>query len=59
MKDFHKLLVWQEAHQVTLDLYPITQTFPAEERYGLTSQIRRSSARSERPSLRDVGKEVK
>ena len=44
MKDFRKLMVWQEAHQITLELYPITQKFPVEERYGLTSQIRRSSA---------------
>jgi len=44
MKDFRKLVVWQEAHQVTLDLYPMTQAFPSEERYGLTSQIRRASA---------------
>ena len=44
MKDFRQLMVWQKAHSVTLDLYPITQKFPGEERYGLTSQIRRSSA---------------
>ena len=44
MKDFRKLLVWQKAHEVTLELYLITQKFPVEERYGLTSQIRRSSA---------------
>ena len=44
MKDFRKLLVWQKAHEVTLELYVITQKFPVEERYGLTSQIRRSSA---------------
>ncbi len=44
MKDFRNLLVWQEAHHVTLDLYPMTQAFPSEERYGLTSQIRRASA---------------
>jgi four helix bundle protein len=44
VKDFRQLLVWQKAHQVTLAVYPITQTFPVEERYGLTSQIRRSSA---------------
>jgi hypothetical protein len=44
MKDFRKLMVWQKAHEVTLKLYPITQSFPVEERYGLTSQIRRASA---------------
>jgi four helix bundle protein len=44
MKDFRQLKVWQKAHQITLDLYPITAKFPIEERYGLTSQIRRSSS---------------
>jgi four helix bundle protein len=44
MKDFRQLKVWQKAHQVTLDLYPVTQKFPVEERYGLTSQIRRCAA---------------
>lgn len=44
MKDFRKLVVWQKAHKITLDVYPATQNFPLEEKYGLTSQIRRSSA---------------
>jgi four helix bundle protein len=44
MKDFRQLIVWQKAHAVTLELYVITRKFPVEERYGLTSQIRRSSA---------------
>lgn len=44
MQDFRKLDVWQKAHQITLTLYRITRRFPSEERYGLTSQIRRASA---------------
>jgi len=44
MKDFHKLKVWQQAHQLTLAIYRITSTFPREELYGLTTQLRRSSA---------------
>lgn len=44
MKDFRQLIVWQKAHAVTLELYVVTRKFPAEERYGLTSQIRRASA---------------
>lgn len=42
MKDFHELKVWEKAHHLTLAVYPITATFPREELYGLTSQIRRS-----------------
>jgi four helix bundle protein len=42
MKDFKKLKVWQKAHRLTLDVYKASATFPREELYGLTSQIRRS-----------------
>ena len=44
MKDFHDLKVWERAHGLTLALYKVTQNFPKEELYGLTSQIRRSSS---------------
>jgi four helix bundle protein len=43
MGDFRNLRVWQRAHQLTLDLYGDTRTFPKEERYRLTSQLRRSA----------------
>jgi len=42
LKDFRKQKVWEKAHRLTLDLYNITKTFPKEELYGLTAQIRRS-----------------
>jgi four helix bundle protein len=35
--------VWEKSHQLTLDIYKATETFPHEERYGITSQIRRAS----------------
>ncbi len=44
MKDFKKLKVWQKAHQLTLAVYKVTQTFPKDELYGLISQIRRASS---------------
>ncbi|MGH6914025.1 MAG: four helix bundle protein [Gemmatimonadales bacterium] len=44
MQPFRKLKVWQKAHALTLELYRITRAFPTEERYGLTSQVRRSAA---------------
>jgi four helix bundle protein len=44
MQDFRKLLVWQKAHQLTLNIYRITRTYPSEELYGLTSQTRRAAA---------------
>ena len=44
MKDFHKLKVWEKAHKLTLSVYLFTHNFPKDELYGLTSQMRRSSA---------------
>jgi len=43
MKDFRKLFVWEKAHKLTLEIYRVTSSFPREELYGLTSQIRRAS----------------
>jgi four helix bundle protein len=44
VKDFRDLQVWQKAHQLTLDVYRLTTSFPRDERYGLTTQLRRSSS---------------
>jgi four helix bundle protein len=44
MKDFRTLNVWNKAHDLTVDLYKLTKSFPKEETYGLTSQIRKASA---------------
>ena len=44
MKDFKELRVWQRAHQITLEIYAATRQFPPDERFGLTSQLRRSAA---------------
>ena len=44
MQDFRNLEVWHKAHALTLDVYRSTRTFPAEELYGLTSQMRRSAS---------------
>lgn len=44
MKDYRQLQVWQRSHQITLSIYALTKTFPKDELYGLTSQIRRAAA---------------
>ena len=36
--------MWQKAHELTLTLYKVTAAFPQDERYGLTSQVRRCAA---------------
>src|SRR2546421_8299121 len=43
MNSHERLEAWQAAHQLVLLLYRTTRSFPAEERYGLTSQIRRAA----------------
>jgi len=40
---FRKVNAWQKAHALTLGLYKATRSFPKEELFGLTSQIRRSA----------------
>ena len=44
VQDVHDLQVWHQAHQLTLAVYRHTASFPREERYGLTTQLRRSSS---------------
>jgi hypothetical protein len=44
MDDFKKLQVWTRAHEVTLEAYRVMRTFPREELYGLTAQVRRAAA---------------
>jgi four helix bundle protein len=44
MRDFRQLKVWEKSHALVLAVYQVSQTFPREEQYGLTSQIRRSAA---------------
>ena len=44
MRDFKKYLVWQKSHQVTLEIYKLTRSFPKEEMFALTSQMKRSSS---------------
>ena len=43
MQRFTDLLVWKRSHASTLAIYRATAHFPAEERYGLTSQLRRAA----------------
>ena len=44
MKDFRELKVWQKAHELTLAVYQITASFPREELYGLSAQLRRAGS---------------
>ena len=43
MSTFRDLKVYQKAFKLAMDIFELTKSFPDEEKYGLTSQIRRSS----------------
>ena len=42
-RTFQDLVVWQKAHQFVLAAYGLTATFPKQEIYGLSSQMRRAA----------------
>jgi len=43
IRSFRELKVWQKAMDLAMDVFEVTKKLPTEERYSLTSQIRRSS----------------
>lgn len=43
IQSFEQLEVWQEAHRLVLAIYRVSSQFPSEERYGITSQMRRAA----------------
>ncbi|MGE3077367.1 MAG: four helix bundle protein [Dehalococcoidia bacterium] len=43
MRPFRENKVWQIAHELTLAVYEDTKSFPADERFALTSQLRRAA----------------
>lgn len=42
-KTFKELIVWQKSHKLVLEIYKVTRSYPKEEVYSLTNQIRRAS----------------
>jgi four helix bundle protein len=40
---FEKLDVWQKSRVLAKEIYTVTKSFPADEKFGLTSQIRRAT----------------
>ena len=43
LSNYRELNAWQVAVELTEETYRVTRTFPADERYGLTSQMNRSA----------------
>lgn len=44
MQPYARLKVWRKAHALVLRVYAVTSGFPTSEQYGLTAQLRRSTA---------------
>lgn len=44
MQNYKDLKVWEKAHSFTLKVYEYTRTYPKEELYALTTQLRRSAS---------------
>ena len=44
MRDFRKIETWQLADDLVVAVYEATKSFPREETYGITSQIRRAAS---------------
>ena len=42
-ESYRKLIAWQKAKDLALDIYRCTRKFPKDETYGLTSQMRRAA----------------
>jgi four helix bundle protein len=42
-KGYKKLLVWQKSIELVIEMYSLTDTFPKNEQFGLTSQMRRAA----------------
>ena len=44
IEKFEDLRVWQEAQNWAVEIYKITRSFPDDEKFGLTSQLRRAAS---------------
>src|SRR3989338_7507965 len=43
IRTFHDLKVWQESRKLVTAIYKITKSFPKDEQFGITNQLRKAS----------------
>lgn len=58
-KGYKKLLIWQKADELAYQTYLATKTFPKDELYGLTSQLRRAASSIPINIVEGVGRQNK
>ena len=44
LSSYRDLIVWRKSMDLTVMIYSLTRSFPAEERFGITSQMRRAAS---------------
>jgi four helix bundle protein len=54
-ESFRGLKVWQQSMTLVEEIYRVTRAFPSDERFGLTSQIRRASVSIPSTSAKESG----
>ncbi len=42
-REFRKLKVWNDAKDIAVEVYRLTKSFPDEEKFGITQQMRRAA----------------
>ena len=42
-ESYRELIVWQKSVDLAVEVYRLTRGFPAEERFGMTAQVRRAA----------------
>jgi four helix bundle protein len=57
MQDFKKLKVWQKSHALMLEIYKAVASFPKEELYGITAQLKEAALSVETNLAEGSGKE--
>ena len=58
-RDFTKIKAWQHADDLCVEIYELTRRFPKEERYGLTSQLRRAAVSTAANIAEGAGRQTK
>ncbi|RPJ50215.1 MAG: four helix bundle protein [Acidobacteria bacterium] len=43
IRTFKDLVVWQKAFELAFEIYRVTKSFPSDERYGLTAELRKTA----------------